>query len=140
MSEQHNTIVNLDEKIDKSIAHNTRIDFRDVDEEQIVLIYVNSDKRLQKYKQYGIQTENKMIVECVKNFWKLKLRGEIDGYGDNVLKAIKKYSVKRIDIEREKDSEIYDEWCCDVLLFYCWRKVMESKLIPICFLKESLIN
>ena len=136
-----NTIVDISGKMDKSIAHNTRVNFDDVEDEQLVFVYACEDKRLKKFKQYGIQTTNKQVVDSIKCFWKMKLglSGDlIDGYGVNILRAITKYSLKRIDTEREKGSEIYGDWCSDIVLFYCWRKVMENKDIPVCFLTESL--
>ena len=139
-----NTIVDISGKMDKSIAHNTRVHFDDVEDEQLVFVYACDDKRLKKFKQYGIQTTNKQIVDSVKHFWKIKIRtslspqDEIGVYGVNILRAITKYSLKRIDTEREKGSEIYGDWCSDIVLFYCWRKVMENKDIPVCFLTESL--
>jgi hypothetical protein len=119
-----------------------RIALNDVDDDQDVLIYADQDVRLKKFKNYVVETKHSFIVNTIKAFWRMKLRGELDGYIENLLRAIKKYSVKRIDKERTTNfsGKVYQDWCADIVIFYCWRKVIESKDISIVLLKESLAD
>jgi len=103
-----------------------------------------------RFKEYAIKTSHKEIIEIIDKLnnqlgkdeeWKnnQNIKGErsklsnrkiMDDIFNNIYCNITKYSDKQLNNLYERQNKKWENWCDDVVLFHCYNKVLNERVIP----------
>ena len=104
-----------------------------------------------RFKEYGIKTTHKEIMGLCDNlineleqdekwkkdqnirgsFSKISHRKIMENTFNKIYHNVIKYTDKELNNLYKRQNKKWDNWCDDVVLYHCYNRVLNQKLIPI---------
>jgi hypothetical protein len=102
-------------------------EFKEPDLSSRLLIYAGELD--EKFKTFLVETSLAEIKKCIGEFKADTAYAKAAFIGTH--KAIFKYTTKSLDVEYEKQSEAWENWCADIMLYFCARSALFKSPVPL---------